>query len=380
MRVDELRAMLQPPSPIKVGWEAKPPSPTKTQSIKAKLKAAQRALREERATHDTKRQQRAAAADAPRADSELKQDMERSMRAARRGAPAPGDAAETVSLFVALPDGTTCALRDLPTSFTADDIRHALERLSARDGGEPTNYPAHAVTLVHGSRDFRPGESVAYRGLRDGATLHLLVRALGGEGFDDDAPEEEEDEEPYEDVGEEAAVEEALDRRRFLDLSDADIDGFERRLATVGDVRDARKKLSPHKFKRRVARRRRRRPTSLSEWALGAEKYACRWPYAKGAVYCLGLFEGYDGDPRGGRGSDVHAGGRKTVARWAPRGDDEHTYASTKRPTVVVDVLRRRSSSTSTRRPRGKTRRLRAYAGALSRTACTGAGSRLRGT
>ena len=380
MRVDELRAMLQPPSPIKVGWEAKPPSPTKTQSIKAKLKAAQRALREERATHDTKRQQRAAAADAPRADSELKRDMERSMRAARRGAPAPGDAAETVSLFVTLPDGTTCALRDLPTSFTADDIRHALERLSARDGGDTTHYPAHAVTLVHGSRDFRPGESVAYRGLRDGATLHLLVRALGGEGFDDDAPEEEEDEEPYEDVGEEAAVEEAPDRRRFLDLSDADIDGFERRLATVGDVRDARKKLSPHKFKRRVARRRRRRPTSLSEWALGAEKYACRWPYAKGAVYCLGLFEGYDGDPRGGRGSDVHAGGRKTVARWAPRGDDEHTYASTKRPTVVVDVLRRRSSSTSTRRPRGKTRRLRAYAGALSRTACTGAGSRLRGT
>ncbi|KAH8075511.1 hypothetical protein JL721_1521 [Aureococcus anophagefferens] len=339
MRVDELRAMLQPPSPIKVGWEAKPPSPTKTQSIRAKLKAAQRALREERATRDTKRQQRAAAADAPRADSELKQDMERSMRAARRGAPAPGDAAETVSLFVALPDGTTCALRDLPTSFTADDIRHALERLSARDGGETTHYPAHAVTLVHGSKDFRPGESVAYRGVRDGATLHLLVRALGGEGFDDEAPEEEEDEEPYEDVGEEAAVEEAPDRRRFLDLSDADIDGFERRLATVGDVRDARKKLSPHKFKRRVARRRRRRPTSLSEWALGAEKYACRWPYAKGAVYCLGLFEGYDGDPRGGRGSDVHAGGRKTVARWAPRGDDEHTYASTKRPTVVVDVL-----------------------------------------
>ncbi|KAH8087746.1 hypothetical protein JL720_7066 [Aureococcus anophagefferens] len=228
MRVDELRAMLQPPSPIKVGWEAKPPSPTKTQSIRAKLKAAQRALREERATRDTKRQQRAAAADAPRADSELKQDMGAALGARRR---------------------------------------------------ETTHYPAHAVTLVHGSTDFRPGESVAYRGVRDGATLHLLVRALGGEGFDDEAPEEEEDEEPYEDVGEEAAVEEAPDRRRFLDLSDADIDGFERRLATVGDVRDARKKLSPH--------------------------------------------------------NDVHAGGRKTVA--APAATASH--ASTKRPTVVVDVL-----------------------------------------
>lgn len=233
MKVEQLRELLQPASVAarveeagspqaaqRLAWAAAskedsvPLGPgmtsrgrSKTASLKAQLRAQQKAFKAERAAKaewDAAPGGGAAAERDPerlevgRAGSPTKgsgyderRRMEASMGEARRCAPEAADARETVTLFVKMPDGSTCVLRDLPTSYGADEIRHALRALASRDeacGERRRGFGAHEVTLVHGSRDFRRGESVAYRGIKDGATLHLLVRALGGaelDGFDD---------------------------------------------------------------------------------------------------------------------------------------------------------------------------------------------------